>query len=1009
MNHWRLDWAARTFPWLATVLVVAMGLLFALSWWTGCQMAAKADAERRDHLLRQAVIVADTINPEWVKKLEFSPADVGTPAYERIREQVRQAAAKIPRCKWVYLVTRHGSRIVFGPDNVATTDPEYTPPGDDYLKPPAELKQAFRQGLPVVGGPYADERGCVISAFVPIMEPASGDVLAMVVVDILAKDWNADINGERWLPLLATLALSLLILVGFLITHRRGQRRKTDTVRLRTQIVGPVALAMLGGLAISGVYEYREYAENSRQVISRITDQTYSEWNRNLRLQVKLLKSHIDDISANPGLMQAWQKRDLPGLTALAALISEPLKQESGISHFYFIAPDKTCFLRMHDPGRRGDPIDHFTLQTAQMTDADAWGLELGPLGTFTLRYVRPWRLNGQTVGYLELGMEFHQLAEQLVKDAGLESLSIVQKQYTTREKFEAGRQAFGFVGKWDDYPGFVVAHQTLATMPGEVVAWVEARHPSSTSNEVFAARLDGKRFYCGIVHLADAAGRDVADLVLLKNVTAEINVATASMLLSLGFAMVLFGGVLAMLWSVTGTVERQLGAAFAKLEEGEEKYRTLVGNLPVGVVVHGADAAIQFANPMAASLLGLKENQLQGKSVLDPAWCFLRNDGSPAPLAEYPVNRVLATGQPIVGQVFGICRPDRASPTWGLCNGYPVRDAQGRIRQVVVTFIDITERLQADEKTKQAHERFLQLAEQSRTIVWETDAEGRYTYVSDVAAALIGHAPEELVGKRHFYDLHPADGRDIFKQVALEVFARHEPFANQENPIVAKDGRQVWVSTNGMPIFDAAGKLTGYRGSDTDITERKQAEGKTQRANKRFNQLAEQSRTIAWEVDAAGLYTYVSPVVKAVAGYAPEELVGKKYFYDQRSKESADFKNSILEIFNTQARFSNLENTILTKDGRMLWFSTNGMPIVDADGKLLGYQGSSIDITSRKEAELSLLQKMQELERFNNLTVDREIRMIDLKKEINGLLRAAGQPERYRIVEEEGTSVNNS
>ena len=57
-------------------------------------------------------------------------------------------------------------------------------------------------------------------------------------------------------------------------------------------------------------------------------------------------------------------------------------------------------------------------------------------------------------------------------------------------------------------------------------------------------------------------------------------------------------------------------------------------------------------------------------------------------------------------------------------------------------------------------------------------------------------------------------------------------------------------------------------------------------------------------------------------------------------------------------------------------------------------------DITERKRAEAERLQKMDELQRFHELTVDRELRMIELKKEVNALLRKAGRPEKYRIVE---------
>jgi PAS domain S-box-containing protein len=137
---------------------------------------------------------------------------------------------------------------------------------------------------------------------------------------------------------------------------------------------------------------------------------------------------------------------------------------------------------------------------------------------------------------------------------------------------------------------------------------------------------------------------------------------------------------------------------AEGQLQESEQKYRTLVDNLSAGVVVHGADTSIQFSNPMAGALLGLTEDQLRGKTALDPRWSFLRDDGTPMPPAEFPVNRVMATGMGFQGQVLGVRRPDRAEPVWVLCNAFPTKDERGVITQAVVTFNDISERKQAEE-----------------------------------------------------------------------------------------------------------------------------------------------------------------------------------------------------------------------------------------------------------------------------------------------------------------------
>jgi PAS domain S-box-containing protein len=135
-----------------------------------------------------------------------------------------------------------------------------------------------------------------------------------------------------------------------------------------------------------------------------------------------------------------------------------------------------------------------------------------------------------------------------------------------------------------------------------------------------------------------------------------------------------------------------------------------------------------------------------------------------------------------------------------------------------------ITECKRTETALRESEARFAQLAAQSRTLAWEVDAEGLYTYVSDMTEDVTGYRPEELVGRMHFYDLHPVTGREAFKQAAFAVFERKEPFRSIVNAIQRKDGPAVWVATNGDPLLNADGILRGYRGSDTDITERQQA-----------------------------------------------------------------------------------------------------------------------------------------------------------------------------------------
>jgi PAS domain S-box-containing protein len=133
-------------------------------------------------------------------------------------------------------------------------------------------------------------------------------------------------------------------------------------------------------------------------------------------------------------------------------------------------------------------------------------------------------------------------------------------------------------------------------------------------------------------------------------------------------------------------------------LRESEAKYRLLVENSHAGVVVHAPDSSIVFHNQRAAELLGVKSEVIPGKTAADSAWSFFKEDNTPVRPEDYPVNKVIATRRPLKEMVAGINRPSQGDRVWVLVNAYPEFNDRSELQDVVVTFIDITERKQAEE-----------------------------------------------------------------------------------------------------------------------------------------------------------------------------------------------------------------------------------------------------------------------------------------------------------------------
>ncbi len=153
-----------------------------------------------------------------------------------------------------------------------------------------------------------------------------------------------------------------------------------------------------------------------------------------------------------------------------------------------------------------------------------------------------------------------------------------------------------------------------------------------------------------------------------------------------------------AMMATDFNTMLDRLAQREREVRSSEHMYRSLLQNIQVAVVVHGPGTEVIASNSLAQKLLGLNEKQMLGKQAIDPAWKFLREDGTTMPVGEYPVSRAVAGNFPAKDFILGISRPDLSVVVWALVNAHPVFGERGELSQVLVSFVDITERKRMEE-----------------------------------------------------------------------------------------------------------------------------------------------------------------------------------------------------------------------------------------------------------------------------------------------------------------------
>ncbi|MDP2724348.1 MAG: response regulator [Bacteroidales bacterium] len=156
----------------------------------------------------------------------------------------------------------------------------------------------------------------------------------------------------------------------------------------------------------------------------------------------------------------------------------------------------------------------------------------------------------------------------------------------------------------------------------------------------------------------------------------------------------------------------------------------------------------------------------------------------------------------------------------------YVLKDRPERLPFAVKRALDEAKEKLAHNKAEKAlqesEHRFKQVAENAQEWIWEVNKNGLYTYTSPVIKSLLGYSAEEIVSKKHFYDLLVPEKMEEIMASYFEFFSRKESFRNFENPTVHKNGQIIILNTSGSPILDENGEILGYRGVNADITESK-------------------------------------------------------------------------------------------------------------------------------------------------------------------------------------------
>jgi len=324
------------------------------------------------------------------------------------------------------------------------------------------------------------------------------------------------------------------------------------------------------------------------------------------------------------------------------------------------------------------------------------------------------------------------------------------------------------------------------------------------------------------------------------------------------------------------------------------------------------------------------------------------------------------------------------------------LRDAQNNPVGILGITRDITERKATEVVLATSERRYRSLYNNLRDGSAAVDLQGKIIECNNAFENMLGYSREELKSIT-FEEITPIKWHDIEKKILEEQVIRHGYSDLYEKEYRHKDGKIFPVELQTYAIRDDENQLCGFWAFIRDVTVRKQMELAQKESEEKYRSIVENTQDVIMLTSPDGRVSYMSPACVRVLEYNPDELVGKipEIFYPDDVEKIHNALSSAMQGVSG----SNLEYRILTKNGKTKWVSHSWSPILTENHELKCIASIVRDITESKIAEQLLKQKIEELEKYKSVTVNREVKMVDLKNEINELCKQLNQKPKYPSV----------
>jgi PAS domain S-box-containing protein len=384
---------------------------------------------------------------------------------------------------------------------------------------------------------------------------------------------------------------------------------------------------------------------------------------------------------------------------------------------------------------------------------------------------------------------------------------------------------------------------------------------------------------------------------------------------------------------------------AEAALRQREQEFKALVENAPDVIARVDRSLRCLYVNPAVEREISIPASRLIGKK--------LEKMGLPQDFIQQLkalFQQGFATGQEQSAE-FSLQTPhglkhyfSRIVPEFG---------SDRAVETLLTIARDITDYKRSEASLRQSQERYALAVSAGEVGVWDWNLETNEIYLDPILKALLGYEDWEIANQMDVWAtfVHPDDLPKVEAQLNAHL-AGKAPRFEIEHRMLHRDGSIRWFYACGTAFWDWNGKPYRVVGTDTNITEHKQADEALRESEKKYRLVVNNIRDVIYQTDRTGHWTFLNLAWTEITGFSLAESIDTD-FLNYIHPDDRPYSQSLYhQLISGETEDARCEVRFLTKDNQVRWIEVYARRTLDTDGSIIGTSGTLNDITDRKQAE---------------------------------------------------------